>query len=403
MRSWVRGLPWLLLTLSLALLLTSVVAPRRAETVPLWAARTGLMCQSCHFDPNGGGPRNEFGFAYARNRHMLVPEDSASHWAGLDVTNRVGETMPLYFGVNQRFMLLANQHTGGDDLERLGFFNMESAIHLAFQPHDMLTLVYSLDVPAFGPTNLPLRSREAFGLLGGQGKQAYVKVGRFRNPFGLRMDDHTVATRGGFGELGTGGTFLPYDPRFPDMGVELGGDVGSWYGRVALTNGPANALAPSGNTTVDGRSIKLGFNNAWYQGMVSAYSQSGGGSVPRADRWGYAGMTHYGPLALLGEIAAGTDEHAFNTGKINSLAWFAELNYAPNRWANVRVRVDHQSLDRGRGEPLREQGTFNRYALEGELVPMPFAELRWALRYLDPRDGTDPDERQALLQLHLAY
>ena len=30
--------------------------------------------------------------------------------------------------------------------------------------------------------------------------------------------------------------------------------------------------------------------------------------LKRATRWGYYGMTHSGPWALLGEIAAGTDE-----------------------------------------------------------------------------------------------
>ena len=35
-------------------------------------------------------------------------------------------------------------------IERLAFFNMESQLHLAFQPHRMLTLVYTLD--AFAST-----------------------------------------------------------------------------------------------------------------------------------------------------------------------------------------------------------------------------------------------------------
>jgi len=108
-----------------------VLTPRRAQTVPLYAARTGLMCESCHFDPNGGGPRNEFGFGFAKNRHTLAAEDSTSRWKDLTLTNRVGENIPVYFGVNQRFMLLTNQHVQQGSIERLAFFNMENAIHLA--------------------------------------------------------------------------------------------------------------------------------------------------------------------------------------------------------------------------------------------------------------------------------
>ena len=64
MRTALRAVPVLLVLASLTLLF----APRRAVTLPLYAARTGLKCQNCHFDPNGGGPRNDFGFMFARNR-----------------------------------------------------------------------------------------------------------------------------------------------------------------------------------------------------------------------------------------------------------------------------------------------------------------------------------------------
>jgi hypothetical protein len=115
----------------------------RSRALPLYAARTGLNCNSCHFDPNGGGPRNEFGFNFAKNRHMLSPEDSSSRWHDLSVVNRVGENVPIYFGLNQRFMMLASNTKTVDGLDSFGFFNMENAIHLTFQPHSLLTLVYT--------------------------------------------------------------------------------------------------------------------------------------------------------------------------------------------------------------------------------------------------------------------
>src|SRR5690349_12595451 len=105
MRHWLRAFPFLVVAVSLAAL---AIAPRRATTVPLYAARQGLMCQSCHFDPNGGGPRNEFGFAFAKNRHSLEA-DTSGEWKDLDLTNRVGDKLPLYFGGNQRFMLISNK------------------------------------------------------------------------------------------------------------------------------------------------------------------------------------------------------------------------------------------------------------------------------------------------------
>src|SRR6185436_9875909 len=67
MRASRRIVAALLIAVSLVL----IVMPRGVQSVPLYAARQGLMCQTCHFDPNGGGPRNEFGFGFAKNRHLL--------------------------------------------------------------------------------------------------------------------------------------------------------------------------------------------------------------------------------------------------------------------------------------------------------------------------------------------
>ena len=189
MHRWIRVVFTVLCLAPFVMLL----APRGGQTLPLYAARTGLMCQNCHFDPNGGGPRNDFGFAFAKNRHALEAEDSTSAWHDLTLTNRVGENFPLYVGVNQRFMLITNSTLQSDSLDRLGFFNMENALHLTFQPHARLTMVYTRDGFDGGSS-----SKEAFGMIGGFPLGGYLKAGRIRTPFGMRMDDHTVATRNGF-------------------------------------------------------------------------------------------------------------------------------------------------------------------------------------------------------------
>jgi hypothetical protein len=405
MRASIRIVPVLLVVLSLLLLL----APMRVQSVPLYAARTGLMCQSCHMDPNGGGIRNEFGFAFAKNRHMLVPEDSTSRWSTLDVTNRVGETMPLYFGVNQRFMLLANQHRSSDRPERIGFFNMESEIHLAFQPHDMLTLVYTTDGFATGPSNT-VRSKEAYGMIHGLPLDGYIRAGRFRTPFGLRMDDHTVATRNGFGDFGTGGTFLPYDPRNPDMGIEVGGDKNNWFGRAAFTDGASSIF--TGSPNAEAKTAKLGYNHPRFQAAASIYDdflKSGTTPQTHFTRWGLYGLTHYQSFAFIGEFAAGSDK-AYDytnpdpvTTETKLAAWFGEADWAPQRQYNVRVRYDWTSLNDGAPQVAREAAQYVRYSLEGEWVPVPFAELRLSFRYLDPKDPTQDIERQAFLQFHFSY
>ncbi len=399
MRRPLRASLLLLLAAPLAALLTA----KRAETVPLYAARTGNLCVQCHFDPNGGGPRNEFGFMYARNRHSLEPEGEGSPWKDLAVVNKVGESMPLFFGLNQRFMLLGNTSIESDSLDRLGFFNMESALHVTFQPHHALTLVYSRGANPFGGSG-SVEQKEAFGKLAMPGG-GYLKAGRFRNPFGLRMDDHTVATRNGFLDFSTTDRYLPSDPRATDIGIEYGQNYGAFFGQAAWTNGSSDVFF--GNTFAETKTVKIGMNGPMYQGAVSFYDdfQKNVTFGPRrATRWAYYGMTHYGPFALLGEIGAGTDD--FDVSKRNLLAWFAELDYAPTRTLNFRLRTDYLNPDRSSDETVREANTHYRYALEGEVVPMPFAELRWVIRRIDHADEQAfgyEDEMQYYVQAHFSY
>lgn len=399
-----RIVPVLLLIVSLA----SWLWPRGAETVPLFAARTGLMCESCHFDPNGGGQRNELGFAFAKNRHNLAPETDTP-WAELDLRNRVSAEVPIYFGVNQRFMLFTNDiQPPSDSLDRLGFVNMESAIHMVFQPHEMLLLSYSRN--GLGAVS---SVDEGYGMIRGLPVNGYVRVGSFRTPYGLRMDDHTVATRQSFTDFTSRQSFLPYDPRLPDMGVEIGARSGGWLGRFAFTNGSASprfGIQPQG-TFAETKTAKVGHNVTWYEGGLSFYDRytktaSSPSQMKRETRWGYYGLSHYGPVAFVGEIGAGTDERVSGV-KTNLLAFFGEVNYTPWRGWNFRLRYDRDEFDRSTDPQVRKDNTYDRYTIEGEWVPVPFAELRWTLRRIDHRGsnaaGTQNDEKQAYLQMHFIY
>jgi hypothetical protein len=418
MRRFIRAVPVTLLVASLASFLFS----RGAETVPLYAARTGNMCAQCHFDPNGGGPRNDFGFMFARNRHSIEAEtDSTLPWANLDLTNRIGERMPLYVSLNHRFMLYDRYvhdepPTGPqpDGLERFVFFSMENSLQLAFQPHSRLTLVYARDAFSDAPEGVA-REKDAFGMIS-LPWESYFRAGRFRNPFGLRMDDHTVATRGAF-VPSPNAVFLPYDPRDPDMGFEIGATHAPWFGRFAFTNGDARLFSGASGDFAETKSVKLGFNNAVYQGAVSFYDNYDRNRSPspsgrkRATRWGYYGMTHFSQLALVGEVVAGTDENEPAAGsgsatgpKTNVLAYFVEANYHPLRSLNFRVRYDRLELDRGDPVPaVRDAATHQRYALEGEYVPVPFAELRAVVRRIDHKLSTADDETEGYLQFHFSY
>jgi len=380
------------------------LVPDRGTGVPLYAARTGLMCQTCHFDPNGGGPRNDFGFAFAKNSHSFTPDTNATELAAL--TNRVGDNVPLYFGLNQRFMLFANQQRQSSGVDRAGFFDMESALYTVFQPHSRLTLVYSRD-----GFNEGSATKDAYGMIA-LGAGHYLKAGQFRVPFGLRMDDHTVATRNAFLDFQTGQGFLPYDPRQTDRGIELGGTHGNAFGRVAFVNGadePFSAI----NTHAQGVAAKLGHNTSRGQVAVSVYddwTRTDVGSRRRT-RWGGYGLTHAGPFALIAELDAGADRRIDTLGvnRTGLFAAFAEVNWSPQPRYNLRVRYDHLELDRSPVAVIADLNTYDRWSLEGEYEPVPFAQVRWSVRLIDPRAERDPGgaeirkEKQAFVQFHFFY
>jgi hypothetical protein len=411
-----RAVPRFALAAAILVSCALTMQPRPARALPMYAARQGFTCQTCHFDPNGGGPRNDFGFAFAKNRHTLEPDTSVA-WRDLELTNRVGEHMPVYFGVDQRFMLLANAAAKSDSLDRLGFFNMENAIYIAFQPHPRLTLVYSRDGFDSGS-----ETQDAWGMIGGLPAGGYVKAGRFRTPFGLRMDDHTVATRNSFLDFESQQPFLPYDPRHPDMGIELGASAGGFFGRTAFTNGASSVFSVQ-QPFAEALTAKLGYNHPRGQVAVSVYddylkeNKDNPSFLRRTTRWDMYALSHWWRLAVIGDLAAGTDR-ASNATRNNLLAGFAEIDYAMTRAVNWRVRFDYFQGDRDTREFMRpdsslvsrrDLATFRRYAIEGEIVPVPFAELRWTLRLIDPVAAADLDglplhsERQAYLQFHFSY
>jgi len=403
MRLSLRVAPTIIIAASLAPL---ALLPTAGHGTPLYATRMGLACASCHFDPNGGGPRNAFGFAFAKNRHSTDAETSGV-FKDLDLTNKVSEQLPLYFGVNQRLMMLAEDASDAKGIDRFGFYNMESAIHMAFQPHPRLTLVYTND----GLDNGPRVTREAWGMVG-IGSDYYLRAGVFRVPFGLRMDDHTVATRNGFLDFQGGGRVLPYDPRFGDEGMEVGGTRGLYFGRIAFTNGVSSPIG-GGSTHAQAVSGKIGSAGSSFQYGLSGYDEWDEARSfrdrTRASRWGWYGTAHRGQASLIGEVVAGTDQYASSSfgrsasDKTNLLGWFVEADYQANRALNVRARYDRMETNRSTDPVTRDDFSYSRYALEGDVVPIPFAELRWTLRLIDPDLSTKDSEKQAYLQLHFSY
>jgi hypothetical protein len=341
-------------------LLVSMVAVPSLTALPIYASREGAKCVSCHFDPNGGGIRNDFGFTYGKNRHSMEPEE---RWADVTVNPQLNDWIRL--GLDTRMTYIAS-HVQGDQstLSTSTFFPMQANLRVAVTPLDYLSIVGShglyLQTAGFSE---PYLAREWYGLFHGLPYNAFVQVGKFRNPFGLRQDDHTSFVRTE--------DFLSFDSQVEDAGIAAGSTGRNGWFEVAFTNGEAafeeRAQALSG---------KVAWSYPWLQGGVSGYHRYDESLDVSFDRWSLYLTRTFGPLTLLGEYGRGTTED--DAVAVNNDAAFGELVYRVSRGMNVRGKFDWMDSNRGEGGSITK-----RYAGQVDLIPMPFVQLQLSARYYE--------------------
>jgi hypothetical protein len=347
----------LALTCGAALWASLSAAP--AAGLPMYASRVGATCNTCHVDPNGGGIRNEFGFAYLRNRHATEPEE---RWSSVTVDPKLNDWITL--GLDLRVLYYASHANGGRTLGSSTFFPMQGQVNVAVIPHPHLTLVASHGLVVDEP-GVPRGyvAREIYGMVEGLPGSLYARAGRFRIPFGLRQDDHTSYIRDG--------AYLPYDSQKPDAGIEVGRVGTSLFGQLAFTDG-SSPFAERAQTFA----AKVGRAADHYQAGLSGFHRYSDALGARFDRWALYAATTQGRLTLLGEAGAGTNRAA---GVARNLAAaFAEADYRVLRGLNLRAKFDWVDEDRS-----VEGGWSRRYTGEADWNPVPFTEVKLSYRYYE--------------------
>lgn len=358
-------------------LLVSSASVRPAAALPIYASREGAKCVSCHFDPNGGGIRNDFGFTYGKNRHSMEPED---RWADVTVNPQLNEWIRL--GVDTRISYVAS-HVHGDasTLTSSTFFPMQANLRVAVTPLDQLAIVgsHGLYLQTGGLASAPYLAREWYGLFHGLPYNAFVQVGKFRSPFGLRQEDHTSFVRTE--------DFLGFDSQVEDAGIAVGSTGRNGWFELSYTNGEgafeerAQALAG-----------KVAWSYPWLQGGLSGFHRYDESGDVTFDRWSLYLTRTFGPLTLLGEYGRGTTEGTFLT--VNNDAAFAEAVYRVNRGVQVRGKFDWMDTNRGAGGSIAK-----RYMGQVDLIPMPFVQVQLSGRYYDYEFVPDVNEYVGMLFL----
>jgi len=341
-----------------------------ARALPLYASREGRTCVSCHYDPNGGGMRNDFGFLYGKNRHGL---DTEEKWSKITVDPRLNEWVAI--GVDTRILYIASHTNGGPTVGVSSFFPMQGQLNVAVTPTDYLSVVVSRGI-AVDPD--AFQAREIYGLIHGLPHDLYAKIGRIRLPFGLRQDDHTSYIR----SL----SYLPYDSQHDDAGVEVGMAGSRYFGQFSFTNGSGTISADRAQTFAG----KVGFATRPLSMGLSGFHQYLETGGVTNDRWAVYATSTWQKLSFLGEAGAGTTEDPlFLGGKRNMLAAFAELDYRVARGVNLRGKLDYADLDR---DAAASGDLGRRYSAEADFDPVPFTQVKLAFRYHDEQPSATYQE-----------
>ncbi len=318
------------LSVLLYLLLVSPIA----FGIPRFSLKSGESCSNCHFNPTGGGLRNESGWSKGKNGlRMFKPEESDT----MEISPRIGKN--IFFGFDARSQYLA---TLRDTLGSMsGFQNMTGTMYLGIQTSEKVDL--------FAKYDFVNKAFEGYAIARVLPHGGYVKVGEFSPNFGLNLDDHTAYTRDGDrGRLGARaykGMGFPYN--YSEDGLELGYNINENLFVTAGAGTDANNGAPNWvfgdpNYTVSAQylnSINDEVNylvGASYQNLKN-YST---GNQEKANKLaGFIGLG-YKDFSLLAEYDQGKGITNGLGPDTTSTAMMVELSYRITRGLEAMVRYD---------------------------------------------------------------
>jgi hypothetical protein len=367
------------LALAIAVLLGLGAMPGAAHALPIYSARENMLCTNCHIDPSGGGLRTPFGFDYLRNRHALAPEDSFPELP----TEQPEITNNLPVGGDLRFLYdaLGRRHESGSfPNEVSSFLRMQGAFYISYAPIEPVRLYYQQDVNG---------TRDLWGKIGGLPYGTYVRIGSFRTPYGLRMGDHTIYEREDFE---TPLSFLGYDVRVPDIGLEIGVVSTEYFAQAALTNGSGSGFDSDRNKAFTGRYVR--FYGPFMNGLSVQLDSDGQDPATERIRYGTFGtLAAHEQIVLIGSIDLGEDETRDDLTR--TLLGWGEVDWFHSR--SLRFRGRYEFMDRNREAEFADS---ERYTIGADWIPYPFTEVQAFYRFTSNESELDTEEIAAVVHFY---
>ena len=363
--------------LLIPLALAAVLSAFPALSLPRFASRTGLRCQSCHVDPSGGGMRQTFGVQYGRDQ-LPVPEWSKTP----DVTD-FSNVIANILGVGADFRTIYYNRQLPDSTRRDGLFQMQGDLYVNLRVTQKVFIYLNL--------NKGISSGfDAFALLNVLPASGHLKIGRFLPDYGTNLDDHTAYVR----------QFTKLSPEF-DVVERTGAEAAVSPGPFTLLGGIYDAEEGGGIPGTNNKAL-LGRGEGMFK--LSDRSSLGlGGNVFRTKTgipgvsttyYGGFGSFSLGDFTLLGE--ADWIRSSPSGLATTALATYAEAGYVVAQGVDIKLSYDFYDQDIN-----YKTGSKSRYSVGVEFFPASGVEIRPIYRILRQQNPDIGTMSEFDLMLHL--
>jgi hypothetical protein len=364
--------------LALLILALSILLPASTGlSLPEFASRTGLKCQSCHVNPTGGEMRQTFGVQYGRDQ-LPVPE-----WAKTSDMTDFSNVITNILGVGADFRTIYYNRKISDSTRSDGFFQMQGDLYVNLHVAQRVFLYLNLNK---GVT----AGFDAFALMNVLPASGHLKIGRFIPDYGTRLDDHTAYVR----------QYTKLSPEY-DVVDRTGLEAAVSPGAFTVLGGIYNADEGGGIPTTNNKAL-LGRAEGMFR-LTDNTTLGIGGNV-FSTKTGALGVstTYYGGF---GSFSAGSftllgEADWIRTSPVGvtttALATYTEADYVITQGVEVKLSYDFYDQD-----IEYQTGAKSRYSIGVEFFPVSGVEVRPVYRILRQQNPDIGTLNEFDLMLHL--